>query len=97
MGYNIIHTKCDNEITVCAGRLLDCASEKKYTTPGVSGGRGEVLGHTWWTVPAQEMLLCNLPGAGGPGGAEEPEPRDQREPPTAGRTPEDRLVAHDAT
>lgn len=40
----------------------------------------------WWTVPAQDMLLCNLPGAGGPGRAE-PQPKDQREPPTAGRTP----------
>lgn len=28
------------------------------------------------------MLLCSLPGAGGPGGAE-PKPRDQRELPTA--------------
>lgn len=50
----------------------------------------------WWTVPAQEMLLCSLPGAGGPGGAE-PEPRDQREPSTADGTPEDRTVAHGAT
>lgn len=50
----------------------------------------------WWTVPAQEMLLCNLPGAGGPEGAE-PKPRDQREPPTAGGTPEDKSVAHETT
>lgn len=39
------------------------------------------------------MLLCSLPGAGGPGGAE-PEPRDQREPPTTDGTSEDRLVPH---
>lgn len=52
--------------------------------------------HMWWTVPAQEMLLCNLPGAGGPGGTV-PIPREQREPPTAGEVPEDRSVAHEAT
>lgn len=56
----------------------------------------DVGSHTWWTVPAQEMLLCNLPGAGGPGGAV-PIPREQREPPTAGEVPEDRSVAHEAT
>lgn len=60
-------------------------------------GEGEDVGlHMWWTVPAQEMLLCSLPGAGGPGGAQ-PRPRDHREPPTAGGMPEDRLVAHQAT
>lgn len=51
-----------------------------------------------WTVPAQEMLLCNLPGPGGPGGSggAEPKPSEQRELPSAVGTPEDRSVAHDA-
>lgn len=68
-------------VRVCAGRPLYCTSEKKCTTPGVFW-RGGAVTHTWWTVPAQEMLLCSLPGAEGPGGAQ-PEPRDQRELPTA--------------
>lgn len=82
-------------LSVCADRPLYCTSEKKYTTPRVFW-RGEVWAHMRWTVPAQEMLLCNLPGAGGPGGTE-PKPRDQSEPPTAGGMSEDRSVAHDAT
>lgn len=43
------------------------------------------MGSHMMTVPAQEMLLCNLPGAGGPGGPLA-RPRDQSEPPTAGGT-----------
>lgn len=59
--------------------------------------RGRQRGaHMWWKVPAQEMLLCNLPGTGRPGGAE-PKPRDARALPTAIGTPEDTSVAHDAT
>lgn len=52
----------------------------------VGGGGRERRGgsHLVGTVPAQEMLLCNLPGAGGPEGAL-PRPRDQRGPHTRGK------------